>query len=170
MLQSPAVMNQGSQRTCCAYAFSHSLSQGLLSKYAKATNPQDIVSMIKALCPCWEGHHVERMAAEWNKKHTQDGAQIERLDNKERFRVKLNFQKIENFDEAYRNMEISQAREMYMPCIMQTAPQDHKLHAVALTACIEEGKMEAFNSHGARDPFLQVTRENFVCCMTHAWG
>ena len=90
----------------------------------------------------WERHHVERMTAEWNKKHTQDGAQIERLDNKERFRVKLNFQKIENFDEAYRNMEISQAREMYMPCIMQTAPQDHKLHAVALTSCIEEGKME----------------------------
>ena len=161
----PPVLNQGKFGTCVAHAFAQALSQGLLSKYGVPCDAGAIVQTVKALCPCWNGHQTERMPEEWNKRHNDPGATIEDVDKRKRYRVKVNFRKVDLFTEAYCELERAEELKTYMPCTITTSIERHDRHSVALASCID-GKMEALNSWGANEVFKDVTPENFVFAIT----
>lgn len=93
----PPVLDQGKFGTCVGYAFAQALAQGILSMYGVACNPEIIAEKVKVLCPCWKGHQTERMPEEWNNKLNEAGATIENLDRGKRYRVKVNFRKVDLF-------------------------------------------------------------------------
>jgi hypothetical protein len=160
------ILNQGGGRTCVAHSFALAMTQGLQNKYEIGCDPTLFVEKVKALCPCWEGHQTELMPKEWNEVHANDGACIENLDRTMRYNVRVEFRKIDSFDEAHREMERAQALHMYLPCTMITDDKGHPQHSVALKATLPGGTMQAQNSWGAEQIHMTVTRENFICAIT----
>ena len=89
------------------------------------------------------------------------------MDQTRRYNVKVQFRKIDDFAEARREMRRAEALKMYMPCTIKTDEVGQKLHSVALCGCVGlQDKMEALNSWGAKDVYMDVTPENFVDAIT----
>lgn len=159
-------LDQGSQLTCVAHAFTQALTANMLSKYGIVCSDTAVVEKVKCLCPCFEGHHTQQMPGRWNKKHMKEGAQIEDISRKRRYRVKVECHNIGSFAEAEREMKRAESQNLWLPCTITIAQQGHVRHSVAMTGCIEEGKMDARNSWGAVEVCMTVTRENFVDAIT----
>jgi hypothetical protein len=125
--------------------------------------------MVKALCPCWNGHEVDSMLLEWNAEHAKPGAAIEDVDKRRRYNVEVKADKIEVFDQARAAMQRAEALHIPMLCVI-TTPRSvaHQYHAVALVACVpgDAGKMVALNSWGAQDTYMDITPANFRYAMS----
>ena len=113
------VMDQGGFGTCVGYAFAQALSQGLQEKYGVASDANVIAEKVKTLCPCWDGHETDRMPEEWNAEHAKPGASIEGLDREKRYNVRVEFRKIDSFQEAHEDR--ARALDLYMPCTIKSS-------------------------------------------------
>ena len=149
-----------------AYAFSSALAQGLLEKYSVVCDAELVVEKVKALCPAWDGHWIDKMAQEWNDKHAESGASIEDTDKSFRYNVKIDFKMIESFTEANEEMKLVDKLRIYMPCTISTNINGHALHAVVLEKRVSSETMEARNSWGAKQAFVEVSSANFRSAIT----
>eukprot|EP01046_Picozoa_sp_COSAG06_P054285 COSAG06_NODE_9619_length_1857_cov_2.552332_1_plen_296_part_00 len=164
----PLPLNQGRSRTCVGQSFSQALCTGLQEKYGVPCDPKAVVEKVKALCECFDGHFTERMPREWNDVHARQGAAIEDMDKTRRYNVKVDFRKIESFEQARTEMLKAEALRMMMPCTITTDTAGHIRHSVALSAVVPgvADKMSALNSWGATETYMDVTPANFKCAVT----
>lgn len=104
------------------------------------------------------------MPEEWNKQDMKDAAQIEDTSKWKRYRMQVEYRKLETFEEAEQEMKRAEFLNLCLPCTIKQ--QGHGRHSIALAGCIEDGKMEAFKNWGARDIYTDVTLENFLDAIT----
>ena len=160
------VMNQGQFGTCVGYAFAQSLAHGMLEKYGIPCKPEEIVSKIENLC--WDGQRTESMPTLWNEK--KKDYSFKNTDSTQRYTVHVDFDKLSTFEEAFVEMQRQKIKEMYMPCCITTQKDGHGLHSVALTSAYETAAgrkmMQAMNSWGSNQTFLDVTEDNFKYAIT----
>ena len=158
-------LDQGKFGTCVAHAIATALSQNLSEKFGVPCPAEKLVEKFKTLIPCYEGGKIKDYLEKWNTMHAEDGACIEYATWL--YRVKFDFRKIDNFEEAYRAMQTAESQRMHMVGVIKTSQNGHSLHAVALQACVPgKEKMTSVNSWGATEPYKDVTLENFVHACT----
>ena len=160
-------MNQGKQGTCVGYAFSNTLAHNLLGKYAVPISPEKLVEKVKTLCPCWDGHNIDKMCDEWNAKHTDTGARLENQDQDGKlYVVKVQYTRIDNIEEAYDLLRRTQG-VLHMMAVISTQEDGHGLHAVMLSMPFRKRpEMQAINSWGAVQALIEVNRANFKYAVT----
>ena len=160
-------MDQGKFGTCVAHAFAQALCEGLKQKYGIACNPDDILSKVTALCPCFYGSDTAKIVEEWNARYGEDGASIVDTSRTWRYNVKVEARMIENLDAACFEMKMAEYMKMRMTCTIRTDEEGHNLHSVALVACMPDGKkMQALNSWGPKELHVLVDAKNFCFAMT----
>ena len=154
-------LNQGQAGTCAAYAFAAAGSQNLLAKYGVPVDADKIADKVKTLCPCWNGHWPDKMCAEWNAKHKEQGAYLEDIDKSAQYSIHVACEKLADIEKTYEKMKRVEGT-MTLVCVIKTDTAGHKLHAVALTGAYRgKPNMKAINSWGANKALMDVTRENF---------
>ena len=160
------VMDQGQFGTCVGYAFAQTLANGMLAKYGIPCDPKEIVNKIENLC--WNGQHTESMPKLWNEK--QKDYSFKNIDSTQRYTVHVDFCKLGTFEAAFVEMQRHEHKKMYMPCSISTEEDGHGRHSVALTSAFETAAgrkmMQALNSWGATQTFMDVTEDNFVYAIT----
>ncbi len=85
-------MNQGGFGTCCAYGFAAALQSGLMNKFDAPVDRDELVTVVKTLCPCWNGQHVDQMVKEWNAKESW----LENIDKQKRYHVRVESQRFDD--------------------------------------------------------------------------
>ena len=143
------------------YAFAAAVSHNLLAKYGVPVEPEKLADKVKTLCPCWNGHWPDKMCAEWNAKHKEQGAYLEDIDKSAQYSIKVDCKKLADIEKTYEKMKRVEGT-MTLVCVIKTDTAGHKLHAVALTGAYRgKPNMKAINSWGAKKALMDVTRENF---------
>ena len=166
----PPVLNQGAFGTCVSYAFAQALQTGLMGKYGVPCNAAELAVQIRTLCPCWNGHDTKRMVEEWNQAHKKESAAITDVDNQKRYNVRLTFREVLDFEEAYRETERAENLKMFLLCTVKTNEDGHAQHALALAGVFVskagDKKIQALNSWGANETYMDVSPQNFVSAVT----
>ena len=157
-----APLNQGSFDTCVAYAFSKCLVDGVLGKYAVPLKIEDVLAQVKASCPCWNGSHIDILPNQWNGRvATNSDLYLEDVDNRCRYRVRVDVRRIDTVEEAYAEVQKIEGVLLLMTSIA-TEMDGHETHAVAVDKPYKTpNEMRGLNSWGARQPFIEVTPDNF---------
>lgn len=165
-----APLNQGLFGTCTAHAAAQALSTGLQVKYGVICRSDVIVEKVKALCPCWDGRGLGVLVKNWNRVHDSEGAAIEDVDRRLLYNVKVAtpIRQIDSFDEVYQELGRVEAQRRMIPCAIKAGAQGHDRHAVALVRCYPDSqkKMEALNSWGATQAYMDVTPSNFLSAVS----
>ncbi len=160
-------LNQGGFGTCCAYGFAAALLSGLMNKYDVPVDRVDLVTVVKTLCPCWEGHHVDQMVREWNAVQTAKVSWLENIDKQKRYHVRVESQRVDDLRLA-RAEFCKLDGLLHFVAVIKMDVTAHKLHAVELIRCWPDSEtdMQALNSWGAMTPTIRVTPENFVYALS----
>jgi hypothetical protein len=155
------ILNQGGFGTCVGYAFSRFIVDSVLGKYAVPLEVNDVLSVVQAVCPCWEGSQVDRMCDEWTAKVSPTMFFTD-TDKKRRYRVGVTYRRISTVEEAYTEAQ-RLGGVLILPAVIRTNnASGHSRHAVAIDqAYVAPREMRALNSWGATQCFMDVTPANF---------
>jgi hypothetical protein len=161
-------LNQGGFGTCCAYGFAAALQSGLMNKYDVPVDRDELVTVVKTLCPCWEGQSVDKMVEEWNDVQTTKVSWLENIDKQKRYHVRVESQRFDDLRLARAEFCKLDGLLHFVAVIKMDAAGPHKLHAVELIRCWPDSEtdMQALNSWGAMTPTIRVTPENFVYALS----
>ena len=98
--------------------------------------------------------------------HKNVSAAITDVDNKRRYNLLVTSRQVSDFEKEYRETERAENLNMYLLCTIKTNEDGHERHALALAGVfVSEGgekKMQALNSWGSNQPYMDVSRHNFV--------
>ena len=157
-------LNQGGFGTCVGHAFAKALTDGLLGKYGVPINVQDILGAAKLKGDCWEGTQLAKMCAVWNDNF--EDSWFDDTDHKCRYRIKVNYQRLDTTEEAYAHMQKVEGVLLMMVSI-KTDTTGHSRHALAVDKPYKKlNEMRGLNSWGATDAFWDVTSTNFNYAVT----
>ena len=153
-------LNQGGFGTCCAYGFAAALQSGLMNKFDVPMDRDELVTVVKTLCPCWNGQHVDQMVKEWNAKESW----LENIDKQKRYHVRVESQRFDDLRLAHAEFCKLDGLLHFVAVIKMDVAGPHELHAVELIRRWPDSEtdMQALNSWGATRPTLRVTPGNFV--------
>ena len=158
-------LNQGGFGTCVGHAFAKVLTDGVLGKYGVPINVQDILGAAKLKGDCWEGTHLVPMCDVWNDNFQED-SWFDDTDHKCRYRIKVNYQRLDTIEEAYAHMQKVDGVLLMMVSI-NTDATGHSRHALAVDKPYRKvNEMRGLNSWGASQAFMEVTAENFNYAVT----
>ena len=160
-----APLNQGGFGTCVGHAFAKALTDGVLGKYGVPINVQDILGAAKLKGDCWEGTQLARMCDVWNDNFQED-SWFDDTDHKCRYRIKVNYKRLDTIEEAYAHMQKVDGVLLMMVAI-DTDETGHSKHALAVDKPYKKvNEMRGLNSWGASQAFMEVTAENFNYAVT----
>lgn len=158
----PDPMDQGDLGTCVGYAFAQVLSQSLLVKYGIAVPKQDLVSKVKALCPCWNGSSIRKVCFEWNQCCSVEGGRVEELHGRALHKVFVSYVEFPTAAAAWQKLKAVHGNALLMASV-KTSANGHAQHAVALCQYYPEPpNMQAVNSWGPQEPLMHVGDKNFL--------
>ena len=157
-----APLNQGQFGTCVGHAFSKCLVDSVLGKYAVPLKIEDVLAAVKISCPCWEGSDLELLSNEWNEHvAVKSHLYFADVDNRCRYRVRMDVRRIDTVEEAFAEAQKIDGVLLLLVSIA-TETDGHGLHAVAVDKPYKTpNEMRGLNSWGARQPFIEVTPDNF---------
>jgi Ras-related C3 botulinum toxin substrate 1 len=157
-------MNQGGFGTCVAYGFAGALQSGLMKKYDVPVHRDELVTLVKAICPCWEGYDVDQMVKEWNDVQAKKVTWLENIDKQKRYHVRVESQRFDDLRLARAEFDKLDGL-LHFVAVIRTDNAGHMLHAVELIRSWprsdSETDMQALNSWGADTPTFRVTPKNF---------
>jgi hypothetical protein len=159
----PMPLDQGDFGTCVAYAFAQTVAVGVRNKYGVALDANKVVEKVKTLCPCWNGSNTELMPSQWNAQvdANPDGASFD-IGDGNIYLIKVDSSRINTFQQAYRDISRSQT----MLYLTATISYQQGLHSVALMRIHPKlDVIQALNSWGASEMFMNVTQSNFQYAM-----
>ena len=158
----PMPDDQGQFGTCCGHAFSKAIVQGTLAKYGVALEQTAFTSQVKTLCPCFDGYDPILMCEHWNAAlESNNGVWTEAMGGRQRYRVKVNFRKLDNIDDTHAELKKWQPTLVFVG-VISTDEDGHSLHAVALHQAFDEAPcMAATNSWGNNRAIIDVAQHNF---------
>jgi len=152
-------MNQGKFGSCCGYAFTRCMVEGIANKYHVHINWDGFLNVLTALCPCWEGQFPERMANEFNAKiGGNTDIFFQDTDSTKRYRLRVgSMRTITSAHECYD--VVTQYRQV-LPLLgaIKTGDCRHANHAVMLDSPYDsKPQMRGINSWGTNNSVIRVT-------------
>ena len=161
-----APLNQGVFGTCVGHAFAKAFTDGVLNKYGVPIDVHDILSAVKLKGDCWEGTHLVPMCKVWNDNFTDKDTWFSDTDGKCRYRIKVDYQRLDTIEEAYAHIKKTE-NVLLMMVGIDTDETGHSKHALAVDKPYKKvNEMRGLNSWGATQAFMEVTAENFNYAVT----